>query len=371
MDNIIERIKVSRTDNGAYYDYSMLRYINAKTKVDIGCPIHGIFKQYLFQHLKNQGCPKCYKESKRLSKDKFISSLLSRDDKGNYYDYTLVPEIIGNNKQKITIICPKHGEFSQLVLDHIAGHSCKKCSIDITKHNLKTKYGADNSFSITEIREKIEKTNLARYGVKNPSSNKIIHAKKIQTCLNNHGVEYYIQSDAGKQKIKTTNLMKYGVENVSQYHVFKEKMMQTKIKKGVFNTSNSSKEARQYIRNYINTKQYSSTQVAYSDPDHGLFEWGYNVNGKWLLFDLVVFEEGYRGDKSHIIEILEYQGPFHYTEYDVNMRGDAPAYPWKSKTVTIREAFDMDKEKEKFARTLTDNFVIVWSKKYRKNTHDL
>ncbi|RWZ87297.1 MAG: hypothetical protein EO766_12290 [Hydrotalea sp. AMD] len=42
------------------YDYSLVKYINTHTKVDIICPIHGLFSQKPSNHLNlKQGCPKC------------------------------------------------------------------------------------------------------------------------------------------------------------------------------------------------------------------------------------------------------------------------------------------------------------------------
>ena len=45
------------------YDYSLINYVNSKTKIKIICPKHGIFEQTPLKHLNNQGCPIC-KESK-------------------------------------------------------------------------------------------------------------------------------------------------------------------------------------------------------------------------------------------------------------------------------------------------------------------
>jgi very-short-patch-repair endonuclease len=46
-----------------FYDYSLVNYINNKTKIKIICKEHGIFEQRPDDHLKNHGCPIC-KESK-------------------------------------------------------------------------------------------------------------------------------------------------------------------------------------------------------------------------------------------------------------------------------------------------------------------
>jgi len=41
------------------YDYSLVEYINCKTKVEIICPKHGIFKQIPDHHYRGVGCPEC------------------------------------------------------------------------------------------------------------------------------------------------------------------------------------------------------------------------------------------------------------------------------------------------------------------------
>lgn len=39
-----------------------------------------------------------------------------------------------NNKQKIKIICPKHGEFKQAITKHYQGQGCKKCTNENKKN---------------------------------------------------------------------------------------------------------------------------------------------------------------------------------------------------------------------------------------------
>ena len=43
------------------YDYSLTKYINQKIKIKIICPIHGLFEQYPNNHVRGNGCRKCYK----------------------------------------------------------------------------------------------------------------------------------------------------------------------------------------------------------------------------------------------------------------------------------------------------------------------
>ena len=52
-------IKKSNNIHNFKYIYSNAEYINNKTSVDIICPIHGVFKQLPYNHLKGHGCPKC------------------------------------------------------------------------------------------------------------------------------------------------------------------------------------------------------------------------------------------------------------------------------------------------------------------------
>lgn len=42
------------------YDYSQVQYKNAHTKINIICPIHGMFEQVAYAHSNGQGCPNCY-----------------------------------------------------------------------------------------------------------------------------------------------------------------------------------------------------------------------------------------------------------------------------------------------------------------------
>lgn len=45
--------------HGNNYDYSKSKYNNNATKIDIICPIHGIFEQTPHIHLRGHGCSKC------------------------------------------------------------------------------------------------------------------------------------------------------------------------------------------------------------------------------------------------------------------------------------------------------------------------
>lgn len=49
------------------YLYDKVHYINTATYIDIGCKIHGYFKQKSYCHLQGQGCPRCLFKNETLS----------------------------------------------------------------------------------------------------------------------------------------------------------------------------------------------------------------------------------------------------------------------------------------------------------------
>ena len=286
-----------------------------------------------------------------------------REDRGEFYDYSNVNYI--NQSTKIEIICPLHGKFYQFPMDHIKGYSgCTECSlVKRNKTNLE-RYGVENPFQSEEIKNKIKQKNLEKYGVENPSQSPDIHQKKIETSLKNYGCEYPLQSEIIKQKSIQTNMEKYGVSYAMKLPEVAQKSIETRFKNNNYIKSTSSEEARNYIKAYIKEKNYKLDQCAFSDTEDGLYEWGYQYEGKWILYDLVVFEEEFRGNKDKIIEILEYHGPFHYKENSVKERGDEKATPWMKSKMTIKESYEIDKLKEKFAKSLTMNYNVIWANKY-------
>jgi len=116
-------IKLSNEKHNNFYKYDKINYINNKTKVIITCPIHGDFQQCPSSHLKGYGCRKCSNDKKRLNKDDVLVRLNSIHN--NKYKYTDL--IFNKNSDKIKIICPVHGEFNQILSDHLSGRGCPVC----------------------------------------------------------------------------------------------------------------------------------------------------------------------------------------------------------------------------------------------------
>lgn len=129
IDKNNEFIKRAKEVHGNKYDYSKVNYINNRTKVIITCPIHGDFEQVPYSHLNGHGCAKCSAiergSKSRITLDKFIE--ICNKKFNNKYDYSKVK--FNSPLDKITIICPIHGEFKQTVHDHLynSKYGCPKC----------------------------------------------------------------------------------------------------------------------------------------------------------------------------------------------------------------------------------------------------
>lgn len=117
-EDFITRAKAVHGDR---YNYSSVVYRSTHDKVEVICPVHGVFQVTPSNHLKGRGCPKC---SFTRSTEDFIRN--ARKVFGNRYDYSKA--IFKSAHDYITIICPEHGEFQIRAGNHIQGHGCAKCS---------------------------------------------------------------------------------------------------------------------------------------------------------------------------------------------------------------------------------------------------
>jgi len=116
---------------GDKYDYSLLNYINNSTKIKINCLEHGEFKQRPSDHLSGSGCPICSYLKKAVNQTKTTNKFIIDAKKvhGDNFGYLLVNYV--NARTKIKIICKEHGIFEQLPNNHLNGKGCPKCSYKI------------------------------------------------------------------------------------------------------------------------------------------------------------------------------------------------------------------------------------------------
>src|SRR4051812_14078290 len=118
----------AREAHGDKYDYAQVILVNGKTKVRIGCPVHGIFEQIPDTHMRGFGCKACgtvaSAAKKKLTVDQFVKR--SRTAHGHRYDYSRVT--YNGNDEDVEIICPEHGTFFQTPAGHMSGKGCSRCA---------------------------------------------------------------------------------------------------------------------------------------------------------------------------------------------------------------------------------------------------
>jgi len=134
-EEILKRIQEVQGDK---YDYKNAVFVNLSSKIEIICPEHGNFLQFLNNHLNGANCPVCANKLKNKirTREEFVK--LAKEKYGEKYDYSLV-EYKGSTV-KVKIICSIHGVFYQKPKDHLSKLSCPKCS------NIKTKQILLNNF---------------------------------------------------------------------------------------------------------------------------------------------------------------------------------------------------------------------------------
>jgi len=123
-----------------FFDYSKTIYINAKTKVEIICPKHGIFQQTPNNHIsKKHKCKKCTDSKNKISLSKGNNNFIKESIKiyGSNFSYNKMNYT--NNKSEIILICKKHGDIITTPILHLKYKTgCVKCKDEELKEN-KTK----------------------------------------------------------------------------------------------------------------------------------------------------------------------------------------------------------------------------------------
>ena len=123
-----EFIKKAKEVHGDKYDYSKVNYIDNKTKVCIICPEHGEFLITPNNHLRGHGCPKCghisgQRKQTKTKKEFIKESNIIFNGKYAYDKFEYIKSSI-----KGVVICPEHGEFLITPNNHLRGHGCPKCA---------------------------------------------------------------------------------------------------------------------------------------------------------------------------------------------------------------------------------------------------
>ena len=145
-----EFIQRATEAHGGVYTYDKVEFFNTTTKVTVTCPQHGDFQITPNNHMRNgsgedrgRGCPTCgaakrgyrinVSAAARATADtklaahgaKFVEE--ARGVHGDAYDYSQTAYT--GRREKLTIMCPQHGPFTQTAEHHLAREQgCPACS---------------------------------------------------------------------------------------------------------------------------------------------------------------------------------------------------------------------------------------------------
>lgn len=112
--------------------------ITKDTQITAICKHHGEITHSVGYFKSGKGCEYC--SGKKTYWPDFIK--LARKVHGDKYDYSQT-EIPKRNADKITIICPEHGQFRQFAWLHLSGSGCPEC---VGYPNRKTREQRENEF---------------------------------------------------------------------------------------------------------------------------------------------------------------------------------------------------------------------------------
>jgi hypothetical protein len=118
--NFIEKYKKSNLE---YKILDINQYKNCFSKIDFICEKHGVFNKRA-SSIFDGGCPECSYDNLRNTTENFIKK--SEEIHINKYNYSKT--VYKNNRIKVIIVCPIHGEFLQSPKRHLSGDGCPSCN---------------------------------------------------------------------------------------------------------------------------------------------------------------------------------------------------------------------------------------------------
>lgn len=120
-------IKQAKNIHGDRYDYSKVNYVTGRTKVEIICKKHGIFKQNPETHLSGSICPICSNETRMQTLEYYIR--LSKEKHGDKYDFS--KSVYLGAMKEIEVHCKQCGNvFFITPTALVKGKGCAMCHID-------------------------------------------------------------------------------------------------------------------------------------------------------------------------------------------------------------------------------------------------
>ena len=182
-----EWVARAKTIHKDKYDYSLVEYVNQRTKVKIICPEHGLFEQKADSHLRGNGCPQCGV----LNKAKWDHSWSDAQ------------------REKIAMTCLERYGATRY-LDSEEG----KQKLKEVKNAPEFKEKMHRIIASEEVQTKIRNTNLERYGVEFASQLPEVQARIFSTKKKNHTVS----SSKGERIAYEKLVSRFGYDDVIHHY---------------------------------------------------------------------------------------------------------------------------------------------------------
>lgn len=113
--------------------FDHFKYLGATTPSTVTCVEHGDFSTKPTYLVNGTGCPACGRAKsaggRRLGFGRFVEKATAVH--GGVYRYP--EQLYVNNKVKLRIVCPVHGDFFQKANAHLSGKGCPQCANDLKR----------------------------------------------------------------------------------------------------------------------------------------------------------------------------------------------------------------------------------------------
>lgn len=264
--------------HGDRYDYSLVNYVNTKTKVKIRCKTHGVFEQTPNSHTceKASGCPTCGREKANSKITSNIESFVKKAKgiHGNKYDYSLSQ--YKNTYTDLKIKCPIHGVFEQTPHSHLKGRGCKLCGRKIAadKHYISTDkfiqhakkiHGDLYDYGISNYKGWKNKVDIfcREHGVFSQKVGDHINGSGCRECGFNRGFDTSEPAILYYLNIVGTNIFKIGITNYSVEERFRNTdLSKLKIvKQWLYDKGEDALKIEKFILNHYKDFKYKGEKL--------------------------------------------------------------------------------------------------------------
>ena len=109
---------------------------NTQSKITYICTEHGEATRKALYLYEGRGCSKCAYVIAKTKKTFTTEDFITKSKKHHFDKYDYSKSVYTTAMNKITIICPHHGEFEQTAIEHMTnGHGCRSCGFISTAKN--------------------------------------------------------------------------------------------------------------------------------------------------------------------------------------------------------------------------------------------